>query len=322
MKGKKPSAKSAKKNVGKSEFGLAAFRGFNAEAAVKNMMSRTDFLRFTGISAAALGAATAGLSGIAKAQEPPPPPPSQETVFKTLAAVVDTIIPGDYSQLEMPPLPPGAVPIFDANMTPLWYLTTLGTTDTATPGAAFIPPYIGSYNGKYYMLAVPPVYISLYEFIPAFSGIPSETIVTILDMYDFKSLPYPIRKEIFDGMRVNPDSAPLVSLLCQLTALLYCSEIHNLSYKYEIQSMGVVDGNGFPVPKYVDPETGAVPPLLDNLGMPIYERLSNNKWPILPFTAWDLMGYPGPLKQDTDYISPYPDLDVMIKQGRVIFGGN
>lgn len=226
----------------------------------------------------------AGISKSVKAQIPYP----DEHLFKTLAAVVDTLVPGVLNQ---------EIPIIQIDFDTLQAthhgtMTNLGAAGTDTPGAAIFPE----------------CYSLLNVLLPRFAI--EEHVVTqliaILDQFAsqlraaFKDLPYAARFRIMNTMDkpaelitlgIDPIEAfaikRLFSLTMAVSLVVYYSEICNI----------------------VRDETGA------------FKRNEENGWDLRPEGFWSQADYPGPLFKEPDFASKYKGLKVRISDNKVKFIG-
>jgi hypothetical protein len=284
-------------------------------------MSRSDFIKMAGISAAATAAGATVLGNVAKAQVPPPScTPSYNPVFDaffTLAAFVDTALPGVEGY-------PVSIQVFDpasGNLITVGTMCNLGAPGTGTAGAAACP---NSYNYSYLLapiLAHDKTIIQtlvsvLDSFIIPYSGIPP-------NYAKFKDLPYsdtptqipdpnnPGKNIVIPGrytilyLMDKPDllvargvpledaanTKRLFTLAHLLVGYVAYSEVCNL------------------FPSGQDSVTK----------LPFYERNSDNTWNVIPGSFWDQMGYPGPSYKEPSYATEYDGLRVTIADGKVKF---
>ena len=261
---------------------LAVNAGFNSG------ISRGQFLKTAGLGAAAIAATGLSLGGMVHAQTPPAYPP--DYTFPTLAALVDTVIPGPANTPIM---------ILDQNFQPIMQngqplvMANLGSSQTATLGAAgyvSYPPYFAQFPNS-----VPGAYPFLYIMLPlmARNGQIISALVSTLDAFakgitgdpdaNFKDLSYDVRYVVIDQMDKSAASG-LIRAVLSLTQSLWNSEYCNL-----------VPGGSPQAPEY------------------------NRPWMIIPGGAWAQMGYPGPLQYPpaAGFSSPY--FDARIKDGKLVF---
>ena len=211
---------------------------------------------------------TAGISKSVKAQIPYP----DEHLFKTLAAVVDTLVPGVLNQ---------EIPIIQIDFDTLQAthhgtMTNLGAAGTDTPGAAIFPE----------------CYSLLNVLLPRFAI--EEHVVTkliaILDQFAsqfgamFKDLPYATR---FDIMNTMDKPAKLIALgIDQFEAFaikrLFSLTMYASLIAYYSEMCNIVrDENG------------------------AFKRNEENGWDLRPEGFWSQVGYPGPLFKAPDFASKY-----------------
>ncbi len=260
-------------------------------------LSRREFLEQTGglsltalASAAgmgklaAVGAIAAGISKSVKAQIPYP----DEHLFKTLAAVVDTLVPGVLNQ---------EIPIIQIDFDTLQTthhgtMSNLGAAGTDTPGAAIFPE----------------CYSLLNVLLPRFA-IEEHVVTQLIAVLDeigsqfgaaFKDLPYTARFDIMNKMDkpigliplgISPFEAiaikRLFSITMSVSLVVYYSEMCNI----------------------VRDDTGA------------FKRNEENGWDLRPEGFWSQVGYPGPLFIEPDFASKYEGLKVRISGNKVEFIG-
>lgn len=334
MAKKKKSSSGAGK--GKAKSGSAkSGSSKGAGKAVKVDLSRKDFLKMAGVTAIGLGTAAVGLGGVAKAQIPPEcqlPEPvipnfDAEHTFKTLAAVADTTIPGVLEQ---------SIPVFGVNELgeivplPVSPMENLGAEGEVTPGASFIPP-----NGDDF---VPPPYPFVYLFLPVLTYEPNiiNQLVYFLDDSSkivlqnpgalFKDLLYDERFFVFYYMdKLDYFIAfRLVPYFAQLLAQQGCPPqiIEQLAPQYA-QGFAVAAKQlltlalSFTYTFYFSELCNVIPE--DENGQSVYRRTKEDTWSIIPYGAWDQMGYPGPSDKEPSYTSDYEGLKVTIADGKVKF---
>jgi hypothetical protein len=328
---KKPKSK----NVGKGKSG-------------SDLLSRPDFLKTAGLAAAGIGAAAVGMSGIGKAQETSPYTPEEE--YKTLAALVDTYVPGIKGE------PVTIFYIDDTQNPPFVFdvMTNLGAIGTDTPGAAFLPTY--PEDGVMY--SVFPCYLYLGEALLSF-GITVQEVVSMLDSLTdvfnpgkrFYELPY--EDDFQDGDKVGWGRYHIMymmekpDLLVPLLMTYYVSQGHPpevaayLAADKAAAATNIFRQAGYYTYSIYFSETCNIfpsesaseiplpPPIGMNLLLPPYSYSRVEKsdpygeikyaWNIIPGSIWDQSGFPGPSYKNPDFASDYEGLKVKISDGKVNF---
>lgn len=260
-------------------------------------MNRQDFLKVLGTGAAALGAASMGLSSAVRAQVPQQPPANVVSELLALAAVVDTVVPTS-SKTNVPVIGPSGQPVGQ--------LSFAGSSQTQTSGAVDFPAS----------------YLYLYQLLPLISHEPSivSWLSAILDQFakmltqnpqaNFQGLDYDTRYQILylmdkpealvpillqngypmqEAINAAAQAKQLITPVVYLTFFIYYSEVCNV------------------VPAGTNPDTG----------LPLYNRNPDNSWSILPGSAWEQLKYPGPSYKEPSYASTYSGLRVTIADGKV-----
>jgi len=298
------------------------------------LMSREDFLK--GVSACALVAA-AGMSAIGmgetvSAQSTLQSNYPQEDIFKTLAAVVDTIVPG---KKNVPLI------IMDQNFQPLMNngspvtLSNLGADGTSTTGAAgyvYFPPYFVVFENT-----ILPAYPFLPVVLPQLAHKPDilDVLILTLDTFaapltppgypnppiKFKDLPYEARYQIFYLMDKPDLLVPqLIQQFCQANPQL-CTPYPPQQVIDQITQQAVAAKQLSTITiyatyfVYLSELCNVIPKIVDSI--PVYQRNPDNTWPIIPNGIWYQMGYPGPSYKNPSYASTYDGLRVTISDGKV-----
>jgi hypothetical protein len=257
----------------------------------RKFLEQTGGLSLTALASAAgmgklatVGAIAAGISRDVTAQTPYP----EEHVFKTLAAVVDTLVPGVLNQ----EIPIVQIDFDTLQTTHHGTMTNLGAAGTDTPGAAILPECYGLLNVLLPRFAVDEHVVT--------------QLIAILDQFAgqlgaaFKDLPYATRFGMMNKMDKPIELIPLgispfeaieikrlFSLTMSVSLMVYYSEICNV----------------------VRDETGA------------FKRNEENGWDLRPEGFWSQVGYPGPLFMEPDFASAYDGLKVRISGNKVEFIG-
>jgi hypothetical protein len=300
-------------------------------------MSRSDFIKMAGISAAATAFGATVLANSAKAQPLPPgcpnphdpENPDYKTYF-TLAAFIDTVVPGE---LDVP------VPIFvvdheegdpqNGYIVCAGVMNNLGADGTDKQGAAACP---NSYN---YFHALAPILSHEGYFLQLLEG--------ALDLFvapfslKFNQLPYD------DFTITDPNTQVEIGVPGRYTILylmdkpdllvpLLVQQGHTAEYAFE-QAANVK--KLFTLSLYLTytvaysevcnlHPSGAVPVFLpDNpipvSFLPVYERNEDNTWNVIEDSMWHQMEYPGPSYKEPSYATEYDGLRVTIADGKVKF---
>jgi len=266
------------------------------------LLSRSDFMKGMGLAGAGIAAAGLGMGNIAKAQTPPTE--LLDVDYLTLAAFVDTIVPG----VEGNP-----VTIYKinelGNVVEAGTLENLGADGTTTLGAA--DPITIDYG-------IPPLYIFLEWIFPSIAYYPNAVVdlITTLNGFSenqFKNLPYENREELIKTLISIND----------LTAIIIDSQ--GLPYEdayaqaYDIRSLlnGAIATTHL---LYTSEYCNLVPSGIDSVtSLPSYKRNADNSWPIIPGGAWDQAGYPGPAFKNPSYACRYRGLKMTIADGKLKF---
>jgi len=342
-----------------------------------NKISRNDFIKGAGIALGSMGLASIGVSSVVQAEYPPgfpeeckiPAPVVPDYindpgygpayVFSTLAALVDTFVPGKKG------VPP-QIPIFvadpvtgiklDPNGAPIIVnlMDNLGAEGTETPGAVFIPP---SQSGDF----VPPSYPFLYMFLPNLGFDPQpvdgggQTSLTNLLIYAldnfskqilqnpalvFKDLDYDTRYQIVYLMD-KPDmelpqfgNKSLIELMIQgLIEEIYAIAEENPDCDPPPIELATQIATQIALQQTAQAKQLITQSMFLNYYIYMselcniipdpqtheYKRNDDTSWNIIPLGAWDQIGYPGPNYKNPSYTSDYDGLKVTIADGKVKF---